>query len=92
MAPTSNPFNPGPISLTLYPPISLTLHCSLDPSRRYCPLGPSRRYYPLGPSRRYYPLGPSYRYYPKFSFSSLEYGALNYRIIAYYLVLLTISI
>ncbi|XTI91665.1 C2H2 finger domain protein [Cenococcum geophilum] len=31
MAPTFNPFNPGPVSLILYPPISLTLHYSLYP-------------------------------------------------------------
>ena len=74
MAPTSNPFNLGPVSLILYPPISLTLYYSLDPSRYYYPLSPSRRYY------------------PKFSSSSLEYGALNYQIIAYSLALPIISI
>ena len=46
MAPTSNLFNPGPISLILYPPISLTLYYSLDPSHHYCPLGPSHCYCP----------------------------------------------
>ena len=37
IAPTSDPFNLGPVSLILYPPISLTPHYSLDLSRRYCP-------------------------------------------------------
>ncbi|XTI82375.1 hypothetical protein V2W45_1452573 [Cenococcum geophilum] len=60
MAPTSDLFNPGPVSLILCPPISLTLYY-----RHYC---------------------------PKFSSSSLECGALNYQIVAYYLALLTISI
>jgi len=37
MAPTSNLFNLGPISLILYPPISLTPYYSLYPFYYYCP-------------------------------------------------------
>ena len=46
MALTSNPFNLGPISLILYPSISLTLHYSLDLSRRYYSLSPFYYYCP----------------------------------------------